>query len=56
MGGKSAQEAVAWMESLCRAFPTNPKEAEAALMELRRSEHAIEFSKTILGEAFFMGG
>lgn len=38
------------MESLCRAFPTNPKEAEAALTELRRSEHAVEVSKIILGE------
>ena len=45
----SPQEAVGWMESLCRAFPTNPKEAEAALTELRRSEHAVEVSKIILG-------
>ncbi|CAM9325540.1 unnamed protein product [Pylaiella littoralis] len=44
----SPEEAVGWMESLCRAFPTNPKEAEAALTELRRSEHAVEVSKTIL--------
>ncbi|CAM9400550.1 unnamed protein product [Ascophyllum nodosum] len=47
----SSHEAVAWMESVCQAFPTNPKEAEAALMELRRSEHAIEVSKTILGQS-----
>lgn len=45
----SPEEAVGWMESLCRAFPTNPKEAEAALTELRRSEHAVEVSKIILG-------
>lgn len=38
------------MESLCQAFPTNPRAAEEALMELRRSEHAVEVSKTILGE------
>lgn len=38
------------MESLCRAFPTNPREAEEALIELRRSEHAVEVAKTILGE------
>ena len=44
------------MESVCQAFPTNPKEAEAALMELRRSEHAIEVSKTILGELLCVDG
>ncbi|CAM9663917.1 unnamed protein product, partial [Scytosiphon promiscuus] len=44
----SPDEAVGWMESLCLAFPTNPKEAEAALTELRRSEHAVEVSKIIL--------
>ena len=38
------------MESLCQAFSTNPKAAEEALMELRQSEHAVEVSKTILGE------
>lgn len=46
---RSPEQAVGWMESLCRAFPTNPKEAEAALTELRRSEHAVEVSKIILG-------
>lgn len=41
------------MESLCQAFSTNPKRAEEALTELRRSEHAIEVCKTILGEPPF---
>lgn len=50
VGFHSPEEAVGWMESLCRAFPTNPKEAEAALTELRRSEHAVEVSKIILGK------
>lgn len=53
LGFRSPEEAVGWMESLCRAFPTNPKEAEAALTELRRSEHAVEVSKTILGSHAF---
>ncbi|CBJ26385.1 conserved unknown protein [Ectocarpus siliculosus] len=44
----SPEEAVVWMESLCRAFPTNPKEAEVALTELHRSDHAAEVSKIIL--------
>lgn len=46
----SPEEAVVWMESLCRAFPTSPKEAEVALTELHRSDHAVEVSKIILGE------
>ncbi|CAM9613365.1 unnamed protein product [Sphacelaria rigidula] len=38
------------MESRCRAFATNPKEAEEALMLFRKSEHVVEISKTIMGE------
>ncbi|CAM9575448.1 unnamed protein product, partial [Choristocarpus tenellus] len=44
----SPEEAVAWMEGVCGGFTSNPKEAEAALMEFRRSEHAVEVSKTVL--------
>lgn len=46
----SPQEAVGWMENLCRAFSNNPKEAEQALMDFRKSEHAVEVSKIILGK------